>query len=403
VFMSAEKVALLDKIHPDADDRFIAAGFDVERFDGSIEAEELAELAGRVAVLGVRSNPEISAEIIENADTLRAIGCFCVGTDHVDLEAASERGVAVFNSVHENTRSVAELTIAFTTSLLRRIPEHNLSMHAGTWSKSSNGAYETRGKTLGIIGHGNVGSQVAVLAKDDMRVVYFDPNPHTPPFGMTERLESMEEVLQTADIITLHVPGDGNDHLIDPAALEMMKPGSYLINTSRGNVVDYNAVAEALRSGHLAGVAADVFENEPANPGDEFEHVLRGLGNVILTPHIGGATHEAQQSIGVNSANRLARFMRLGETVGSVNFPEMPMGELAIGTQRIISVHQNTAGVMADLTGAIADGRLNVVDSSLKTRDDLGVARFDVEGEVPQDVIDEIEGQEHSIRTNLIS
>lgn len=400
-----ERVALLDSINPAATEAFEAGGLEVVTFPKSLSPDELAGVVEDVRLLGVRSGPKIPGSVIEAGSTLEAIGCFCVGTNHIDQQAANREGVAVFNSVHENTRSVAEHVIASTFSLFRRIPEHNSSMHDGTWTKTDEQSFEVRGKTMGIIGYGAVGGQVSVMAEGlGMDVMYYDPAPKIPAYGQAKRVETMEELLATADVVTLHVPGgDSTNGMINRETIALMKPGSYLINTSRGEIVDYEAVAEAIDSGQLGGIAADVFEGEPSKKGDKFEHILRGVGKAILTPHIAGSTIEAQTDIGNKIAIKLLSYLFSGNSVGSVNFPALPLGALQPGAKRILNVHDNTSGVMKNLSGVIADEGLNVTSSTQRAVGDIGYAAFDVEGDVTKDMQDAIAALEESRKTRVIA
>lgn len=313
----AEKVALLDSINPAASQFFENSGLEVVTFPKSLSPNELTGVVQATQLLGIRSGPNIPSDVIEASDSLEAIGCFCVGTNHVDREAADRQGVAIFNSVHENTRSVAEHVIASTFGLLRRIPEHSSSLHAGTWTKTDEQSFEVRGKTMGIIGYGAVGGQVSVLAEAiGMDVLYYDPAPQIPPHGRAKRSETMEALLATADVVTLHVPGGNRTKgMINSQTIDLMKRGSYLINTSRGEIVDYEAVAEAIDSGKLGGIAADVFENEPAKKGGEFYSILRGVGKAILTPHVAGSTIEAQTDIGYKIAAKLLTYLLTGDSL----------------------------------------------------------------------------------------
>jgi D-3-phosphoglycerate dehydrogenase / 2-oxoglutarate reductase len=401
----AEKVALLDSINPAANQVFESAGLEVITFPKSLPPDELAELTQNVRLLGIRSGPKIPAEVIESGANLEAIGCFCVGTNHVNHEAANQEGIAIFNSVHENTRSVAEHVIASTFGLLRRIPEHNLNLHHGEWTKTDEQSYEIRGKTMGIIGYGAIGGQVSVLAESiGMDVIYYDPAPKIPAHGRAKRLEIMEDVMAKADVITLHVPGGPRTRgMINRETIAAMRPGSYLINTSRGEVVDYEAVAEAIESGQLGGIAADVFEDEPSKQGDKFDHVLRRIGKAILTPHIAGSTIEAQADIGKKIAEKLLLYLKTGNSEGSVNLPEISsLNGLPPTASRLLNVHDNVSGVMADLSGAIAEAELNVVSSIQKTRGDIGYAAFDIESGVTPDLVQSIKTLPHNRRTRII-
>lgn len=378
----SERALLLDSINPSASEVLLTQGYRVDEFEKSVSQDTLAELARNVEILGVRSGPEVSSLVIENSDTLKAIGCFCVGTNHVDKDAAAKSGIAVFNAAHENTRSVAEHVVSSVYSLMKRMGEHNLALHNGIWTKTDEMTYEVRGKTMGIIGYGAIGSQVSVLAEAvGMNVIYFDPNPQYPPYGRARRIATMEELLAEADVTTLHVPGgENNKNLINESILASMKPGSYLINTSRGEVMDYMAVSEALRSGQLAGIAADVFVDEPPKQGDRFNHVLRGYPNALLTPHTAGSTVEAQSDIGEKIALKLAGYVATGNSVGAVNLPSLALGSLR-GDTRLLNIHQNQPSVVADITEAIAQEGHNLVAQFLNVAGNIGYVALDIEGE----------------------
>jgi D-3-phosphoglycerate dehydrogenase / 2-oxoglutarate reductase len=398
----SEQVALLDSINPAATAAFTDAGLAVVEFPKSVTPAEFADVVSDIRLLGVRSGPRVPGDVIDAGDNLEAIGCFCVGTNHVDREAADRSGVAIFNSRHENTRSVAELVMGNVYGLLRRIPEHSGSLHAGVWTKTDERSYEVRGKTIGIIGYGNIGAQVSVLAEAaGMDVVYYDSAPQSPPHGRATLMPSMEDVLEKADVVTLHVPSGIR---IDAKAISRMKPGSYLINAARGDIVDYEAVAEALSNGQLAGVAVDVYEQEPAKQGDHFDHVLRSvIGNVILTPHIGASTIEAQRDIGRKVANRLLGYLATGNSVGSVNVPELPLNGLQPGASRLLHIHKNVPGVIAHVSDIINAAGLNIAGTTHRSRGEFGYVAFDVEGTVAPDDIEQIDRLEETRRTRVIT
>lgn len=400
-----ERIALLDSINPKATEVFVADNFEVQAFAKSSTQSEIAALAAESLVLGVRSGPELSEEIFANPDSrLRAVGCYCVGTNHVALAAAAEKGIPVFNSVHENTRSVAEHVIGSVFNLMKRTSDHDRNMHDGTWTKTDKRTYEIRGKRMGIVGYGTVGSQVGVLAESmGMSVAYFDPAPKLAPYGNAERLDTLEEVLETADVVTVHVPGSPHTkNLLDETAINNMKDGSYLINTARGDVVDYVAVAAALDSGKLNGVAADVFVDEPAKNGDSFDHILRGQPNAVLTPHTAGSTVEAQTSIAEETSEKLLAHLATGSTIGSVNMPQLALGQVKENTTRILYTHRNQPGAMIDLLNRLAGENINRLADRLDTEDEIGYAAIDVDS---QDIekLNSLVPQEHVLRANFIS
>ncbi len=394
-----ERAVLLDGIDSSAQQTFEANGFEVVKFEKSVTPEQLAELTDGAKVLGVRSGPAVPWMAM--SDSLEAIGVFGVGTNHIDMsegtgssgQSANQRGIAVFNAAHENTRSVAELVIGSTFALARGLGDHNRAMHGGTWTKS-NGS-EVRGKTMGIIGYGNIGGQVSVLAEAvGMDVVAFDPDPPTPPQGRAKMLGSVEDVLAAADVVTLHAPGNRQtQHMIDAAQLEHMKPGAFLINAARGDLVDYDAIAQALDSGQLGGVAVDVYTDasrditEPAKKGDTFDHTLVGHERALLLPHIGGSTVEAQRNIGSAVAGRIINYLDTGVSMGAVNVPNLALAPLGNGMGRLLHIHENEPGMMAELGELLANARLNVANTSQRAEVFVGYAAFDVEGEVSEHVV----------------
>ncbi|HEX8232408.1 MAG TPA: phosphoglycerate dehydrogenase [Caulobacteraceae bacterium] len=381
------RVLLLENIHPAAAERFAAEGYRVETLKGALDEPELAERLKGVHVLGLRSKTRLSARALEGADRLLAAGAFCIGVNQIDLRAAGERGVAVFNAPYANTRSVVELAVGLIVSLMRGVAEKNALLHAGRWDKSASGAREVRGKTLGIVGYGAIGSQLSVLAEAlGMRVVFHDTGEKLT-LGNAVRRRTLDEVLAEADVVSLHVDGrPENRDLIGPRELQRMKPGAYLINLSRGHVVDLGATAQALGSGRLGGAAFDVFPKEPNSNDEPFDSPLRGLPNVILTPHIGGSTEEAQESIGEFVAERLLAFLHRGDTSHSVNLPNLQMAEVG-GAHRFLHIHRNQPGVLAAINGALAEHGLNILAQHLKTGEQTGYVIVDVDHAYPREVI----------------
>lgn len=400
----AERALLLDTINPAATEVFGGAGLEVVEFDKGIKPEVFASVIQDVSLLGIRSGPNVPASVMESTDSLEAIGCFSVGVN-VEGETANKRGVAIFNSVHENTRSVAEYVIGSVFGLLRRIPEHNSELHDGNWTKTDKDSFEVRGKKLGIIGYGAIGSQVSGLAETiGMDVVYYDPAPQIPPQGRAKRLDTLDAVLSTADVVTLHVPGGArNGHMIDADKIALMKQGSYLINAARGELIDYEAVAEAINSGQLNGIAADVFEDEPAKAAEDvFDHRLRDLGRAILTPHIAGSTIEAQTDIGDKTARKLLSYLKTGNSSGSVNLPPLPLGGMAPGTSRLLNIHDNQSGAMAASDALLAEAGLNIVGIQHKAKDEIGYAAQDIEGDIPMAVLEAIRDLDTTRRARVI-
>ncbi len=387
------KVVLLEGVHTAAREQFAGDGFSVTAGEKALEGAALRKAVGEAHVLGIRSKTTLTAEVLAAAPRLLAVGCFCIGTNQVDLLEARRRGVAVFNSPFSNTRSVAELTIAEVIALHRRLLDQSSKMHQGEWDKSAAGAHEVRGRTLGIVGYGHIGSQVSVLAEAlGMRVVFHDIISKLP-MGNARACRSLRELLEVSDVVTVHVPAtsltEGPPPLIGKSQIRAMKKGAFLINNARGGVVDVGALAAALRDGHLGGAALDVFPSEPAGKGERFESELRGLGNVILTPHVGGSTEEAQESIALDVAAKLTRFVNNGGTAGSVNLPEVDLpeqaGEEAVGgvggrrQHRILHLHRNVPGVMQAVNTRIAQLGVNVNAQYLRTREDVGYVVIDVD------------------------
>lgn len=397
------RIVLFENIHPSAKEVFVASGFDeVVTYPGALTGDELRDALRGAHVAGIRSRTQLDQAIFAEATDLQVVGCFCIGTNQVDLESAALKGIPVFNAPFSNTRSVAELVIGEAILLLRRIPEKNARVHEGYWDKTADGAYEARGKTLGIVGYGNIGSQVGILAEAvGMRVLYHDIEAKLP-LGNAHATSSLKKFLAQADVVTLHVPG-GRDttNLLDAEAIAAMKPGSILINASRGTVVDIPALHRALKSGHLSGAAIDVFPVEPKSRDEALDSPLRGLQNVILTPHIGGSTQESQENIGREVAEKLKRYLTSGTTKGAVNFPEIPYHEQA-GAARIIHIHQNVPGAMGALSNLMGEYGLNIVSQQLQTRGKIGYAITDVEGEVTDQVIEGLRAHPITIRCNLV-
>lgn len=397
------RIVLFENIHPSAREVFSAAGFaDIVTHKGALSGDALIQAVQDANVLGIRSGTQLSADVLATMPGLQSIGCFCIGTNQVDLDAALKQGVPVFNAPYSNTRSVAELVLAQAILLLRRIPERNARVHQGFWDKSAEGSYEARGKTLGIIGYGNIGSQVGTLAEAvGMRVIFHDIEAKLP-LGNAKVTSSLKKFLAQADVVTLHVPGgESTRNLINKETITFMKPGSILINASRGTVVDIDALHAALESGHLAGAAIDVFPTEPKSTNESLDSPLRGMSNVVLTPHIGGSTQESQENIGREVAEKLVSFVKTGATKGSVNFPEVSVRE-KLGTARILHVHQNSPGAMGALTGIMAERGLNIISQRLQTRGQIGYVITDVDGHVDDDVMATLRAHPVTVRCELI-
>lgn len=376
---SRMKVLLLENVHPLAVERLRDEGYTVETAAGALDEDALIARMKGVHVLGVRSKTQVSARVLEAADRLMAVGAFCIGTNQIDLDAAAARGIAVFNAPHSNTRSVVELALGQIVALMRGVADKSAAMHAGRWDKSAKGARELRGKTLGIVGYGAIGSQLSVLAEAvGLRVVFYDLVEKLA-LGNARRMRSLDALLAEADIVSLHVDGRGaNAGLIGAAELSRMKPGAFLINLSRGHVVDVGALTQALGGGRLGGAALDVFPEEPRTNDDPFDSPLRGLPNVILTPHIGGSTEEAQAAIAEFAADRLLGYLNRGDTTFCVNLPNVQLPEVS-GAHRLLHIHRNQAGVLAELNRALAAAGLNILAQHLKTNERTGYVITDVD------------------------
>ncbi len=373
------RMLLLENVHPAAVERLTEEGYSVETVKGALDEDDLIARIKGVHVLGVRSKTEVSARVLDAADRLLAVAAFCIGTNQIDLKAAADRGVAAFNAPYSNTRSVVELAIGLTVALMRDVADKSSAMHRGEWNKSATGSRELRGKTLGIVGYGAIGSQLSVLAEAlGMRVVFHDLAERLA-LGNARHLRSLDALLAESDVVSLHVDGrEANANLIGASELARMKPGALLLNLSRGHIVDVGALAQALGSGRIGGAAVDVFPEEPRTNDDPFDSPLRGLKNVILTPHIGGSTEEAQEAIAEFAAERLLGFLNRGDTTFSVNLPNVQLAEVT-GGHRILHIHRNQPGVMAELNQALARAGLNILGQHLKTDERTGYVITDVD------------------------
>ncbi len=393
---------LLESIHPSARDMLAEHGQSVELVTSAYKEDELIAALEAVDIVGIRSKTRVTRRVLE-ASRLLAVGCFCIGTNQVDLAAATKAGVPVFNAPFSNTRSVAELILAEVIALARQLFDRSREVHEGTWKKVATRSYEVRGKTLGIVGYGHIGRQIGVLAEMvGMRVVFFDVATRLP-MGNNRSAATMDEVLGEADFVTLHVPETPQTKgLIGAAELAKMKAGAYLLNASRGTVVDLHALAASLRAGHLAGAAVDVYPEEPESNGAGFETPLRGVPNVILTPHIGGSTAEAQASIGREVATSLVKYVETGATTGAVNFPEVELPP-SPGCSRVVNVHRNVPGVMRDINRLVAARGANIRAQILSTTADIGYLVMDLDEDVSEGVADDLAGLDTSIRTRVLA
>lgn len=398
------RVVLLEGIDPSAAEVFKSEGFNsVTLLPRALAGDELRDALLDAQLLGIRSGTQLTAEVLRGAPHLAAIGCFCIGTNQVDLHEAMRLGVPVFNAPFSNTRSVAELVLAHTIYLLRGVPKRNAEMHQGIWVKSAENSFEARGKTLGLVGYGHIGSQVGVLAEQlGMVVIFFDVEARLP-FGNARSMDSLSALLAEADVVSLHVPAAASTrNLMGKVQMSAMKAGSSLINASRGNVVDIEALHSALQQGHLQGAALDVFPSEPRGNDAVFESPLRSMGNVVLTPHVGGSTREAQVNIGREVASKLVRYALSGATVSAVNFPELALPALVRG-KRLLHIHHNTPGVLAGLNAVLSRKGINVEGQYLSTNNDIGYVAIDVDTEAVLPQAEDFCTQGSAIRCRLVS
>nr|WP_173083292.1 phosphoglycerate dehydrogenase [Phytohabitans rumicis] len=397
------RALLLESIHPDAVSRLHAAGCVVESVPNALDEEELIERVQGVHLLGVRSKTQVTERVLAAGAQLLGVGAFCIGTDQIDLAAAARAGIAAFNAPFSNTRSVVELALAEIIMLARRVVEKNAAMHDGVWDKAATGSHEVRGRTLGIVGYGNIGTQLSVLAENLGMRVYFYDTADKLALGNAKRCDTLEELLEVAETVTLHVDGrPGNSGFFGEEQFARMRPRSLFLNLSRGFVIDYPALRRHLRSGHIAGAAVDVFPQEPKGRGDEFKSELRGLPNVILTPHIGGSTEEAQADIGGFVANKLAQYVSEGNTTLSVNLPTIALPQ-SPRTHRIAHVHRNTPGVLAQVNSILAEHTVNVEGQLLATRGEYGYLLTDVGVDYSEDVLTRLRAMEQTIRLRVLS
>ncbi len=397
------KVLLLENLSDSAVKELEDHGYtNIEILSKALSEEDLCKKIKGVHIVGIRSKTQITEKVLDCADKLLAIGCFCIGTNQVDLNAATERGVAVFNAPYSNTRSVAELVIGLFVMLIRRIPDKNIAAHNGVWLKDSAGSYELRGKTLGIVGYGNIGSQVSILAENlGLNVIYYDILTKLP-LGNAQQIKSLKDLLKRSDIVTLHVPSTPETkNMFDAKTLKELKKGAIFVNYSRGDVVDLDALGRLVKSEKIRGAAVDVFPEEPKKNGDEFSTVLQNLPNVILTPHIGGSTQEAQVSIGLDAASKLISYMELGISTGSHTVPPVSLSPQA-DTHRVLHIHKNKPGVLSEINSKLSKGGINIVGQYLKTNEDIGYVILDVDNNISKkafDILKEIDG---TIKTRMV-
>ncbi|MFT7243655.1 MAG: D-3-phosphoglycerate dehydrogenase [Candidatus Azotimanducaceae bacterium] len=397
------KILLLEGVHQSAVDVFEANGYqNIERHNGAIPEADLLDIIAGVHILGIRSRTQVNPAVFEKAQRLIALGCFCIGTNQVDLDAAMINGTTVFNAPYSNTRSVAELVIAEAILLLRGIPEKNAKAHNGEWQKTAKDSYEIRGKTLGIVGYGSIGSQVSVLAESlGMRVVFQDAITKLS-MGNAQQCKTLDELLAQSDIVTLHVPQDDTtNNMIGREQFQQMKPGAVFINASRGTVVDIEALAEALESRQLTGAAIDVFPSEPKSAAEEFLSPLRKFENCILTPHVGGSTMEAQEKIGEEVAQKLVKFSDNGSTLSSVNFPEVSLPAHA-HSHRLLHIHRNTPGILSQINQFFSDNGINIRAQYLQTNKNVGYVVTDIDQEYGQMALSHLSNIEGTIKSRIL-
>lgn len=394
---------LLEGVHQTALDNLKANGYtNIDYLKKALPNDELKERIKDAHFVGLRSRTQLTEEVFEAAEKLIGVGCFCIGTNQVDLDAALVRGIPVFNAPYSNTRSVAELVVAEAVMLYRGIPQKNIAAHRGEWQKSAAGAHEVRGKKLGIIGYGNIGAQVSVLAESmGMQVFFYDVVPKLP-MGNATQVSNLEQLLGMVDVVTLHVPDNATTQwMIKEKQIRAIREGGFLINYSRGKVVDIDALAAALEDGHIAGAAIDVYPKEPKSPGEEFVSPLRKFDNVILSPHIGGSTQEAQENIGGNVSEKLVRYSDTGVTLGAVNFPEVSLPSHP-ETHRLLHIHKNVPGVLSQINKVMSDNNINVTGQYLQTNNDVGYVVIDMAPEnshLAKEKLAEVEG---TIRTRVL-
>ncbi|HTJ52429.1 MAG TPA: phosphoglycerate dehydrogenase [Cyclobacteriaceae bacterium] len=395
-------VLLLENVHPVAVELMKAEGFNVETYHAAMTEEELCQRIKNVHVLGIRSKTMVTAKVFENANRLMAIGAFCIGTNQIDLKTATKKGIAVFNAPFSNTRSVVELAIAEMIILMRNIVDKSAKMHKGEWDKSAKGSFEIRGKKLGLIGYGNIGTQLSVIAESmGMKVVYYDAEEKLS-LGNAVKCKTMKEVLEQADVISMHVDGrKSNTNIIGEKEFAMMKKGVIFINLSRGHVVDINALKDNIKNGKVAGCAIDVFPYEPVSNDEEFQSELRGLPNTIITPHIGGSTLEAQENIGNFVPAKMMEYINTGSTSISVNFPNLTLPILQ-DAHRLIHIHHNVPGILAKINQILADNGINIVGQYLKTNETIGYVITDINKEYDKDVITQLREIEQTIKFRVL-
>jgi len=397
------KILFLENISDAAIKVFKDAGYtDIKKLGGALTEAQLIDEIKNVHLLGIRSKTQVTEKVLKQAAKLQAIGCFCIGTNQVNLQAATKKGVVVFNAPYSNTRSVAELVIGASIMLIRKILDKNIAAHKGIWQKDAKGSYELRGKTLGIIGYGNIGSQVSVLAEAlGMKVIFYDTVTKLP-LGNAESRKSLKDVVAQADIVTLHVPETGQTkNLINKAIIKHFKKGSILINYARGEVVDLDALKTALVEGQISGAAIDVFPWEPEKNGDAFTSPLQNIPNVLLTPHVGGSTEEAQYNIGEDVSAKLLQYLEVGATYGSHTVPEINLPSQE-GTHRILHIHSNVPGVLSEINSRLSENKINILGQYLKTNDEIGYVVLDIDKKLSKNAVELLKQVKGTLKVRLL-
>ena len=397
------KILMLENISDAAIKVFKDAGYaDIKKISGALSEEQLINEIKQVHMVGIRSKTQITEKVLQHAEKLQAIGCFCIGTNQVNLQAARKKGIVVFNAPYSNTRSVAELVIGASIILIRKILDKNKAAHEGQWNKDAKGSFEIRGKTLGIIGYGNIGSQVSILAESlGMKVIFYD-NVTKLPLGNASSRKTLKEVVSKADVITLHIPEtQQTKNLINKTLLKHFKKGSILINFARGEVVDLDALATSLKGGHLSGAAIDVFPIEPEKNGDPFSSPLQHIPNVLLTPHVGGSTEEAQHNIGEDVSAKLLQYLEMGATTGSHTVPEISLSPQE-GTHRILHIHTNVPGVLSEINTTLSENKINVLGQYLKTNDAIGYVVLDIDKKLSKNAVELLRKIKGSLKVRLL-
>ncbi len=396
-------ILFLENISDAAVKQFVNSGYSsVKKLTKALSEEDLAREIKDIHLLGIRSKTQITPAVLEAAKKLQAIGCFCIGVNQVDLKSATNHGVVVFNAPYSNTRSVAELVIGASIMLIRRIFDKSTGAHAGNWLKEAKGSYELRGKTMGIVGYGNIGTQVSVLAEAlGMKVIFYDVITKLP-LGNAEPRKSLKELVSESDIITLHVPDTAQTkNLINKSLIKQFKKGSILLNYARGEVVDLDALAKAIQEGQIAGAGIDVYPWEPEKNGDKFVTPLQNLPNVILTPHIGGSTEEAQENIGEDVSNKLFQYLEMGITIGSHTVPPLSLPQQT-GTHRLLHIHKNVPGVLSEINTQLSRHNINILAQYLKTNEDIGYVVLDVDKQLSAQALQLLKEVKHTLKTRLL-